>query len=64
MRHFFPAFTRNSDGSWTCVASATLAHPAGRIQVAAGTRFYPGTTFMGIDLVRLLEDERRRVEQA
>ena len=64
MQDFFPAFMRNADGSWTCVAAATLAHAAGRIQVAEGTRFYPGTTFMGIDLVRLLEDERRRLEKS
>ena len=49
-------FTRNADGSWICTAATTLAHPAGRIQVAEGSRFYPGTTFMGIDVVRWLEE--------
>lgn len=55
MQDFYRSFTRNADGSWTCIAAATLVHPAGRIQVAEGTCFYPGTTFMGVDLVRWLE---------
>ena len=56
MQEFYRSFTRNADGSWTCIAPATLAHPVGRIQVAEGSCFYPGTQFMGIDLVRWLED--------
>jgi hypothetical protein len=64
MRHFYRAFARSSDGSWTCIEATTLEHPAGRIQVAEGSRFYPGTTFMGIDLVRLLDEERSRLERA
>ena len=64
MQQFYRAFSRNSDGSWTCVAAATLLHPAGRVQVAEGTLLYPGTNFMGVDLVRLLEDERLRCENA
>jgi hypothetical protein len=48
-------FTRNADGSWTCTEATTLAHPAGRIQVTEGSRFYPGTSFMGIDVVGWLE---------
>ena len=64
MQEFYRAFRRHSDGSWSCVAPATLAHPAGRIQVAEGTRFFPGRSFMGIDVVRLLEGERARLEEA
>jgi hypothetical protein len=56
MHDFFRAFTRNPDGSWTCLRPATIAHPAGRIQVAEGSRFYPGTSFMGVDLARWLEE--------
>jgi hypothetical protein len=48
------AFVRNADGSWTCVANATLFHPLGRIQVTEGTVFFPGTTFMGVDLAEWL----------
>jgi hypothetical protein len=60
MHDFFRAFARNSDGSWICLEPATVTHPAGRIQVAEGSRFHPGESFMGIDLVRWLEDEYRR----
>ena len=59
---FFKAFFRNPDGSWTCIAPATLEHPKGRIQVAQGTHFTRGTSFMGVDLVEWLEKQRR--EQA
>jgi hypothetical protein len=39
-----------------CVKPTELVLPGGRIQVASGTRFTPGTRFMGVDLARLLED--------
>jgi hypothetical protein len=57
MRHFIKHFVRESDGSWRCVDSATLEMPSGRIQVAAGARFTPGTSFMGYDLARMLDEE-------
>jgi hypothetical protein len=57
MRHFIKHFVRESDGSWRCVDSATLDMPSGRIQVAAGARFTPGTSFMGNDLARMLDEE-------
>jgi hypothetical protein len=56
---FYKAFFRHPDGSWTCIAPATLEHPRGRIQVAQGTHFTRGTSFMGIDLVDWLETHRR-----
>jgi len=59
---FYRAFSRSSDGWWTCVAPVTLERPAGRVQVAEGTRLCAGMMFMGIDVVALLEDERRRRE--
>jgi len=49
--HFF----RNDDGSWTCISPATFNGPNGRIQVATGSRFYPGTIFMGFDLAKWLD---------
>jgi len=52
---FRRAFCKGDDGSWKCVEPATLDTPGGRIQVAAGTTFYPGTRFMGFDLVAWLE---------
>ncbi|HET7670014.1 MAG TPA: hypothetical protein VFK84_06385 [Burkholderiales bacterium] len=55
MEQSFRSFCRNADGSWTCIAPATLFHPQGRIQVAPGTCFYPGTVFMGVDLAAWLD---------
>jgi hypothetical protein len=60
MRDFINHFDRQSDGSWQCTSSAEFTHILGRIQVAAGSRFAPGTIFMGVDIVRLLEQERER----
>jgi hypothetical protein len=57
MEVFLRSFARNPDGSWTCIAPATLVHPQGRIQVTQGTRFFPGTSFMGIDLAAWLETQ-------
>jgi len=52
---FAKHFCRHRDGSWTCISPATMASPAGRIQVAPGSRFYPGTIFMGFDIAHWLE---------
>ena len=54
---FIHSFCKNADGSWTCTAQATLATPRGRIQVSAGSRFYPGTTFMDFDLAKWLQEQ-------
>lgn len=58
-REFAKHFCRNDDGSWTCTSHATLQCPKGRIQVTEGSRFYPGTHFMGFDVARWLDDELR-----
>ena len=55
MEHLSHAFRRNADGSWTCVAPATLDGPNGRIQVTPGTTFARGTIFMGVDLAAWLD---------
>lgn len=57
METFARSFRRNADGSWICIAPATLQHPRGRIQVAAGTCFYPGTVFMGVDIAAWLDGQ-------
>ena len=54
---FFRSFRRNADGSWTCVAPATLIHPRGRIQVTEGTCLCRGTIFMGVDVAAWLESQ-------
>ena len=56
MRDFIKHFVRESDGAWLCVEKATLELPQGRIQVTQGSRFSPGTEFMGIDLAKMLDD--------
>jgi hypothetical protein len=52
---FAAHFCRNSDGSWSCTSPATLNGPNGRIQVTQGSRFYPGTVFMGFDIAQWLD---------
>jgi hypothetical protein len=60
MNNFIRYFERGPDGMWTCVLSADLETVQGRVQVTSGTRFAPGTLFMGIDLVGMLEHELHR----
>ena len=60
MKNFIKHFTRRLDGVWTCVSAADLETVQGRVQVTPGTRFAPGTLFMGIDLVGMLDDELSR----
>jgi hypothetical protein len=52
---FAAHFCRNDDGSWTCVSPGTLKTVRGRIDVTPGSRFYPGTTFGGLDVAGWLE---------
>lgn len=60
MQKFIKHFRREGAGVWVCVEAATLDLPQGRVQVAAGTRFTLGTTFMNVELAKLLDDEYRR----
>lgn len=64
MKDFIKAFRRNADGSWTCIAPATLNGPGGRIQVTPGTTVAPGTIFMGVELVAWLESQARLEEKS
>jgi len=56
------AFRRNPDGSWSCVAPVELEHPTGRIEVAPGSTFIKGTSFMGVDLAEWLGEMDRQKE--
>lgn len=58
MQNWHKIFVRELDGAWVCVEAAELDLPTGRIQIAVGTRFIPGTRFMGVDIARLLEETR------
>ena len=55
MQDFINSFERNPDGSWTCIAPATIDGPNGRIQVPAGKRIERGAPFMGVDLAEWLD---------
>ena len=57
MDQFATHFCRNHDGSWTCTRAGTFDGPGGRIQVAPGSRFYPGTIFMGFDVAAWLDQQ-------
>lgn len=50
------AFRREPSGTWVCVEPTTFEGPNGRIQVAPGTAFTPGSTFMGADLAKWLDE--------
>jgi hypothetical protein len=58
MKNFITHFVRDPNGVWTCISPAELDGPSGRIQVTVGSRFAPGTTFMGVDLAKWLEEQR------
>ena len=53
-------FRQLKPGLWECVASGEYHLASGRIQVTPGLRFARGTTFMGVDLAKLLDEEYER----
>ena len=55
MQQFLKHFQRYPNGCWECVQHADFNGPNGRIEVTAGSRFMPGTKFMGVDLAEWLE---------
>lgn len=57
MNDFIKHFRRASDGAWLCFSNCEWDGPKGRVQVALGSRFMPGTSFMGIDLAKLLDEQ-------
>ena len=57
MHNFIKHFVRDADGVWRCLEAAELNSPMGRIQVTVGSRFSPGTNFMGVDLAKWLDEE-------
>ena len=60
MKDFIQHFVREADGTWECVSNAELDAPGGRIEVCAGSRFVPGTRFMGVDLAKWLEEQHQK----
>ena len=60
MQTFIKAFLRDRHGVWRCIEPATLELPGGRIQVTPGSVFTRGTTFMNVEIARLLDEEFER----
>jgi hypothetical protein len=60
VKDFIKHFVREPDGAWRCVSGGEVYTPHGRIQVTAGSRFAPGTTFMGVDLAKWLEEQYQK----
>jgi hypothetical protein len=56
MDKFITHFVRIGSGRWTCVKSGEYTGPNGRVQVTVGATFTRGTTFMGFDLARSLDE--------
>jgi len=61
MRRFRTNFIREQEGVWRCSSPTTLLLPNGhKIEVAPGTVLTRGTSFMGVELARLLDDVHGR----
>jgi hypothetical protein len=50
-------FQHNQDGSWTPKHSMTLKGPNGEVRIEPTVSFRSGTTFMGIDLAEILQQD-------
>lgn len=62
MENFIRHFVRIEPGKWTCVRPGEFEGPHGRIQVAVGSTFTIGTSFMGIDLAKWLDEQYEKHE--
>jgi hypothetical protein len=63
MQNFIKCFARDPTGAWRCITPADVQTPQGRIQVTPGSVFTPGTRFMNVDLVALLEEQHAKFGQ-
>ncbi len=49
-------YQKNADGSWTCVKNSDITTKTGQVvRIAPGTTFKKGGTFLGLDIVGVLE---------
>ena len=62
MQQFIKNFVREPDGAWRYIAHATLQTSSGRVQVTPGSRFAPGTVFIGVDLAGWLDHQAAGVK--
>ena len=60
MGHFLDAFVRQPGGAWVCVDHISFEGPHGRMEVARGSVFTPGTTFMCVDVAAWLDEQATR----
>jgi hypothetical protein len=59
MQDFMKHFKREQDGVWSCITTASI----GSVTIPSGARIKVGTTFDGVDVGQLLEQEyARKVE--
>lgn len=49
------AFKKNDDGTWTSLQTTFVNSPVGEVRIKPGMTFKPGRTFIGVDVVALLE---------
>jgi hypothetical protein len=57
MQRFRTNFVREREGVWRCSTPTTLLLPNGhKIEVAPGTVLTRGTSFMGVEIARLLDE--------
>ena len=50
-------YQKNPDGSWTCVKNSDITTNTGRIiRIAPGTTFKKDTRFLGLDIVKALDE--------
>ena len=64
MEQFLKHFIRGQAGWWECVAPTTFKGATERIKVTRGSRFFPGTTFMGVDVAKRLDKDYQRSQDA
>jgi hypothetical protein len=60
MQNVIKHFARAPTGEWVCVTPVELQTPGGRVQVASGTRFTPGTLFMGLQFAQMLDEQEEK----
>lgn len=54
MDSFIKHFIRGQSDWWECVTATHFDGPKGRVRVKLGSRFFPDTLVMGVDLAKLL----------
>ena len=59
MKHFI----QGQAGWWECVSAAEIDGPNGNIRVMPGSRFFPDTPYMGVDLVACLDEAWEKSQQ-